>query len=583
MTLARRLRQFVWRCGVWAAVLCTQPAWAAAELPQAPALIDAVRVDVDRLLQLAGDWQDGKLRSPLLADGVDPRDGTPLMWHFPDGQSAILSNFSAQQNFLRVLVGLSALTGDDAYRARAEAMVRYYFAHYQDAGGLLHWGGHRFIDLRTLRPVGPDEKHQVHELKNAYPYYDLMFAVDAAATERLIRAFWQAHVQDWTTLAISRHGRYGVSSTQGWTQRYAPLPPFSMTPGLSFLNAGNDLIYAAGALFMQQGDENALQWGLRLAQQYIDARDPDTGLGVYQFTQALPRATTEDARDTDSRYGDRAQRQFGPELGPAALEGNMLLANRTRTIYVENALMQLHLAQTLGPAGVALRDATLDGLRAFARYAYDPQTSHLRPLLADGRNLDQFTLARDGFYGRRGQVLRAYRPGGDFMLAYMRAYAAEPAPVFWQVVAGIAARQGLGDLGRQPGVAMALNRQTKNADPYAIFVLVELYQLSGQRAYLSLAQQVAHNLLTQRRVAGVFVSRADARYAALDNLAPYALLVLAGALTDHDAVLPPFINGAGFTEGAYLLPDGRVRPSTRDDELLAVPHGQVFGAAAAAP
>ncbi|STW30379.1 exopolygalacturonate lyase [Klebsiella michiganensis] len=29
----------------------------------------------------------------------------------------------------------------------------------------------------------------VHELKNAYPYYDMMFAVDDKATARFIKAF----------------------------------------------------------------------------------------------------------------------------------------------------------------------------------------------------------------------------------------------------------------------------------------------------------------------------------------------------------------------------------------------------------
>ncbi len=96
----------------------------------------------------------------MLANGVDPRTGKQMEWIFPDGRTAVLSNFSAQQNLMRVLVGLSNLTGDPKYKQLAENNVRYYFQHYQDKSGLLLWGGHRFIDLKTLQPEGPSEKRK---------------------------------------------------------------------------------------------------------------------------------------------------------------------------------------------------------------------------------------------------------------------------------------------------------------------------------------------------------------------------------------------------------------------------------------
>src|SRR5690606_26756349 len=145
-------------------------------------------------------------------------------------------------------------------------------------------------------------------------------------------------------------------------------PPFFATKGLSFLNAGNDLIYSASLLYQHDRDAGALTWAKRLAEQYVLPRDKITGLGVYQFTQPLKRAETTDDSDTHSQYGDRALRQFGPELGPTALEGNMLLKGRTSTLYSENALMQLALAKSLGPDGEDIKKWTLDGLKAFATY-----------------------------------------------------------------------------------------------------------------------------------------------------------------------------------------------------------------------
>ena len=154
---------------------------------QENARLSSVKQFADVVLDKAGDRYGH--HSPLLANGVDPRTGKQMEWVFPDGKVTVLSNFSAQQNLMRVLVGLSNLTGEAKYKQRVAENIRYYFDHYQDASGLLLWGGHRFVDLKTLQPQGPSEKEMVHELKNAYPYYDMMFAVDDKATARFIKAF----------------------------------------------------------------------------------------------------------------------------------------------------------------------------------------------------------------------------------------------------------------------------------------------------------------------------------------------------------------------------------------------------------
>ena len=77
--------------------------------------IQAVKTFADTVLDKASDKYHGATPSPLLASGVDPRTGEQMEWIFPDGRTAVLSNFSAQQNLMRVLVGLSNLTGDEKY------------------------------------------------------------------------------------------------------------------------------------------------------------------------------------------------------------------------------------------------------------------------------------------------------------------------------------------------------------------------------------------------------------------------------------------------------------------------------------
>jgi pectate lyase len=110
---------------------------------------------------------------------------------FPDGRVAVWSDFAVQQNFMRILAAHTNLTGDPKYKDFAKAQYAHYSAHHQDKSGLLEWGGHRFVDLLTLSGVGmrdglPDSPHK---LKNAYPYYELMYEVNPAATAKFITAF----------------------------------------------------------------------------------------------------------------------------------------------------------------------------------------------------------------------------------------------------------------------------------------------------------------------------------------------------------------------------------------------------------
>lgn len=533
-----------------------------------------VKQYVDNVLNKASDTYHGDKPSPLLADGVDPRIGQQLEWVFPDGRRAVLSNFSAQQNLMRVMSGLSQLSGDERYQKRAEDIVRYHFQNYQDPSGLLYWGGHRFVDLKTLQPEGPSEKEMVHELKNAYPYYDLMFSVDSDATARFIRGFWNAHVYDWRILETSRHGEYGKPMGELWKSQFEQQPPFFATKGLSFLNAGNDLIYSASLLYKHQQDQGALVWAKRLADQYVLPRDAKTGLGVYQFTQALKREEPTDDADTHSKFGDRAQRQFGPEFGPAALEGNMMLKGRTSTLYSENALMQLQLGKDLGPQGQDLLKWTVDGLKAFAKYAYNDQDNTFRPMIADGQDLSNYTLPRDGYYGKKGAVLKPYKAGNEFLISYARAYAIDNDPLLWKVARGIANDQGLGDIGTAPGKDVKVKLDTTNSDPYAVFALLDLYSTSQVADYRLLAEKIGDNIIKTRYIDGFFMASPDRQYADVDAIEPYALLALEASLRNKPQAVAPFLNGAGFTEGAYRMDDGSARISTRDNELFLLNVGE---------
>jgi pectate lyase len=197
----------------------------------------SVVIFADNVLARGRDQWSGR-DTPLFADGIDPRTGEPAVWRFK-GREYVISNLASQQNLLRTLDALTAATGDVRYRDAAEATVRYHFEHLVSDCGLLHWGGHRFIDLKTLESFGGMDVGQ-HELKNHHPYYELMWRLNEAKTARLLRAIWNAHILDWGRLDMNRHGSYGRDLGPLWRHGFEDPEPFFDGQGLTFVNCGTD-------------------------------------------------------------------------------------------------------------------------------------------------------------------------------------------------------------------------------------------------------------------------------------------------------------------------------------------------------
>jgi len=479
-----------------------------------------------------------------------------------------MADFVEQQNLMRVLAALTNLTGDPKFKAAAKAQYEYYFAHYQDKGGLLQWGGHRFVDLQSLAVMGfsgpPDSPH---ELKNVYPYYDLMYEVNPEATKRYITGFWNAHVYNWQTLEVSRHGDYGHEPGPHWDNAFDDPAPYFETKGLSFLDAGNDLIYSGATLYKLTGDQGALLWTKRLAHQFVKARDPKTKLGAYQYTQSKKTQDTTDDSNTLSWFGDRAKRQFGPDFpGHLVLEATMLLKRHAVTIYSDNALMQLQVGQDLGADGKDLLEWTREGMAAFVQHAQIPNTNLLRPMLTDGTDLSNFVVKRDGYYAKKGEVLPDYRATPELMIAYARGFMITGDPVLWKMARGIAADYELGEIGETPGHGVSLNLKSTNADPFALFSMLDLYRQTKVDAYLQLARVIGDNIVAQKYHHGYFTPFEDTIYANVNAIEPYALLALDATIKGTPEKVPTFINGFGFFSGAYKFPDGRSKRI--NDDLL---------------
>lgn len=493
------------------------PAWAVADTDQDGAMLQAVVEYADNVLRLGRDAD-----TPLFADGLHVDTRQPAEF---DGW--VLSNLADQQNLVRVLTGLTRLTGDPRYTDAAREAITWHFER-QHPSGLLNWGHHRLIDLRTHEVVG--DSGRVHELKMNFPFYELMWKVDTEATERFLRGFWARHVADFRTLNFNRHGSFsGGDPGDIWDREFAGPEPFYATGNLTFINTGADLIQAAAVLSKYSGDERPLDWALRMAGMFRKTRHPETRLTAYQFTRRDP---------------DRGVQQFGEDLGDRALEGKILVRYKGETIYGYVAVLRMRLAEELGDAGEELLQWAHDDLLAYARYAYDPETHTLRPLLTDGTDLTGYRLKRGGYHGRAGAVFEPWEAGSIHLLAYALGYRLTGDAALWETTRAMARGQGLGELGRTPGHAARLNLETGNADPHALLALLELHRAGGGSDYLDLATRIGENILAKKFHRGFFLHSEDHVVASFNSLEPLALLSLEAARRGAPEAVPAY-NGGG--------------------------------------
>lgn len=508
--------------------------------------IDAVRAFADKVLEHARDsYRDEP--TPLFVDGLNVDTLEPVRW-VHEGEAWIPSNLASHQNLLRALVALSALTGDPRYREEAIATVKAGFRLLQHEAGMLDWGGHRFFDLASGEAVGEGYRH---ELKHHYPFYELMWEVDRDATRRYLEAFWNAHVLDWSTLDMNRHGDYDLPMGDLWDSDFAGAEPFFEGEGLTFINCGSDLIYAGAMHYLFTGEEGALTWSKRLAEQYVRARHPETGLGAYQFTRPIRREQppAKGPLPTTSNYGDRAENQFGPEFGEVAREGWMIRS--PASIYGVNAVMQMQLSERLAEGGRDFLDWTLDGLRAWVKYGYDAERDLARPIWADGTDLTGYEIVRDGYYGKKGRVLQAQQPQGIVLWSCAMAHRLSGDKALWQTLRAMARGRGFGEIGPAPNADVAVDLTTDESDPHVLFGLLEICRTAGDPGYRELASQVGDNIVAQRFHDGFFLPDAEHLNARVGAVEPLALLALEATLRGECDLVPHYCGGHSYFTGPH--------------------------------
>lgn len=474
--------------------------------------------------------------TPMFCDGLNLDTMRPVEW-LCNGERWAICNPHTQQHLFRTFVALSNLTGDPKYRDAARDAMLYFFEHHSDSTGLLKWGGHQFVDLRTGREVG---EAPLHEFKCSYPFYEFLFEIAPQRTKRFVEALWNGHVYDWSNLDMTRHGEFDRPMGKLWASDYVGGDVFFYGRGLTFINCGSDLVYAAGLLHAFTRERGPLLWAKRLAHRYVEARDPKTRLGAYQFSQPIPSAGVGKA-GTLSSGGDRAKNQFGPEFGERALEGKVLDPYRAGMIYGNATIAQMRIAEKLGDEGREFIDWNHNGLLAYARHAYDAETNTVAAMFTDGTRLAPDDVKRPGYYSRATFEPKQASP--MLLLSYALAYRLTRDEELMKTVR-----------------AMARAHEQNSSDPIVLFAMLELYQATDDPGYLERAGAIAENIVRDRFRGDFFLpskNHVNASFnASFNALEPLALLSLEAARAGKRDAVPAYNGGQPFIHGPF---DGKGR------------------------
>lgn len=240
-----------------------------------PSRLDKIASHFDQLIESGRDRYGAKPTALWLAS-IDIRQGgqfepapaasrrTYRTIHAPRG-----STLYWDQPLVAFAMTLSDRRGQPAYRAAAEEYVRAFLdcCVDEDHTGMFEWGNHLYYDVFADSIANIFEP--IHEIRPMTPAWSLLWSIDAAATEREIRAAVQGHVLDAETGLFNRHALTGPQSRE--KPQGEPMP---------FLAAGASLVESLAWLASQGvGDADELEeLALTVARYSSDQRDRATGL-----------------------------------------------------------------------------------------------------------------------------------------------------------------------------------------------------------------------------------------------------------------------------------------------------------------
>ncbi|MBQ4259992.1 MAG: S-layer homology domain-containing protein, partial [Lachnospiraceae bacterium] len=482
---------------------------------------------------------EGSLYPNLFVDGIDVTTKEAPIWNKFTNDQYYYSNLYGQSNFLKMLEGLTLLTGDDKYKQIAYDQVKFRFdtPGLVDNNGLPYAGGHVVLDVKTGK-VG----WLHHETKNYQLPMELYYSADPEGTVKFATAYWNAHVYDITNLEFNRHGLYNKDMRDIWnpdnydeTLGYNP-SPFFETEKIAFTCTANDMMEMAWFLAKQTGESKYAVAAEALLDKYIAITDPSTGL-------------------TGSQYGilqypiDRFIYNFqGADFVTKSGVDFKTLEDGDSAILGETDLITANtLDSTVGYGPQALLPYASDNekiyqylkgnMLAVAEFVYDgDRHKYITPILNDGTDLNDGTTklvaTRGGYYKVQGASFPESEAVFELTLKsaidicnMLREEDAEAKATIWEMARTWAANRGMGDIGTAMGENVNVNLSTSNGNAGNTLAAVSLYKYTGNQAYYDLAVRMADNIIkayydTDKKM---FHQYKNAAYAKFDTQAMYAV------------------------------------------------------------
>ena len=493
--------------------------------------------------------------------GTEP---VPTVWSF----------FHNQQNLMRLLASLSQFTGEGEYVNVAGEAAEYMFNNYwYEESGLLHWGGHGYVDLVTGNTYGM--KGVVHEIEDVYPYWELLRSVNPERGEMLMKGIWEANVKDWNALHYNRHGDFKkqVDHANTWNRFWDGYKDPDISSDLSFISVGLDLAYAAYSLGYQKQEEAPRIWAERLLNLIIKQRDPETGIwpnlvhpqiskrGLNIFGRKYPQAT-----EPRVYVGNQLNHTITQMMGMLAI--------------VENAQKYSRLGEM-----AHIKEAVEKHIIGFLDASYDKESNKLKSIIIDGTDLTDFRiegpfrLEKLYFGAKNGGAFLPQRITPLYTSVCARGYrVSNGRREFRDYLRDMLKAVGIGDIGIEKNSEPLLNFNTNALEPAYIFALVDLFRVEPKLEFLKMAERIGDNLIEARQHpdSGLFTLEDDFiiqnpvmdkpelqephegksvieilgdnhKIANLDSMEPLALLSIYAAQTGKYNIMP------GWTAGGLYL------------------------------
>jgi pectate lyase len=182
-------------------------------------------------------------------------------------------------------------------------------------------------------------------------------------------------------------------------------------------------------------------------------------------------------------------------------------------------------------------------------------------MLTDGTSMEGYVCKKEGYFGPKGNVLRAGHPGSSHFWLYALAFRLSGDTFLWEMARNIARGNGWGDIGASPKASPKLELSDAPSDPRLLFALLELHRASGNTAFLKQAAAIGQSILQQRVHDGWFVPSQRHIFCRVANDESQALLHLAAALKSQPEAVPPFTGAQPFFHAEYGTSTGRVYDS----------------------